>query len=60
MSGFSSDETDEIPLPVFSTAAVTSPAEQTVKVEFGASSHVGLVRTRNQDHYAIFRLARHL
>ena len=37
MSGFSSDETEEIPLPVFSTAAVTSPAEQTVKVEFGAS-----------------------
>ena len=58
MSGFSFDETEELPIPVFSAAAATSPAQQTVKVEFGAVSHLGLVRSKNQDHYAIFRLAR--
>lgn len=32
--------------------------EASLPIEFGAASHVGIVRTRNEDHYAVFRLRR--
>jgi len=60
MSCLSSDETEQIPIPGYGGAELTAGAEQTMKVEFGASSHVGKVRAKNQDHYSIFRVARSL
>ncbi len=60
MSRLSSDETEQIPIPGYSAAGLTAAAQQTMKVEFGASSHVGKVRAMNQDHYSIFRVARSL
>ncbi len=60
MSHLPSDETEQIPIPGYSAAGLTAVAQPTMKVEFGASSHVGKVRAMNQDHYSIFRVARSL
>ncbi len=60
MSGLLSDETDEIPIPSLSTRELASSDRPSVKVEFGAGSHVGLVRDKNQDHFTIVRIARTL
>lgn len=60
MSLVSSDETEQIPISGYGAAGSTAAAQQSVKVEFGASSHVGKVRAKNQDHYSIMRIARSL
>ncbi len=60
MSRLPSDETEQIPIPGYSAAGVPAAAPQSMKVEFGASSHIGKVRAKNQDHYSIFRVSRSL
>jgi serine/threonine protein phosphatase PrpC len=60
MSRLPSDETEQIPIPGYSAAELTAAAQQSMKVEFGASSHVGKVRAKNQDHFSIVRIARSL
>jgi PPM family protein phosphatase len=59
MSRLPSDETEQIPISGYSAAGLTASA-QSMKVEFGASSHVGKVRAKNQDHFSIVRIARSL
>ena len=41
-------------------AGLTAAAQQSMNVEFGASSNVGKVRAKNQDHYSIIRMSRSL
>jgi len=60
MSRLPSDETEQTPIPGYSDSGLTSAARQSMKVEFGASSHVGKVRAENQNHYSIVRIARSL
>ena len=60
MSRLPSDETEQIPIPGYSAAGLTAAAQQSMKVDFGASSHVGKVRAKNQDHFSIVRIARSL
>ncbi len=54
-------DTAEIELPPLDTPALSAARRSLeVKVEFGAASHPGKIRTSNEDHYLIFRLGRAL
>jgi len=46
--------------PYWSTSTETSPASAKIQVEIAASSHVGLVRANNEDHYLAVRFTRSL
>jgi PPM family protein phosphatase len=54
-------EVDTLELtPHWSTPAEASPASSKIQVEIAASSHVGLVRANNEDHYLALRFRRSL
>ena len=57
MSKLDKDTADYSPTQHFSEWFF-APVEASLPIEFGAASHVGNVRTRNEDHYAVFRLRR--
>lgn len=53
MSTMGSDDTiEQIPLPTTKYFGRVTPR---VQVEFGGASHAGLVRTNNEDHFAVVR-----
>jgi protein phosphatase len=60
MSGLDWESTEETPMPPEGRSQPPDPPRKRVNVEFGAGSHVGKVRERNQDHYAIVRIGRTL
>jgi protein phosphatase len=46
--------------PYWSSSSGASPASAKIQVEIAASSHVGLVRSNNEDHYLAVRFKRSL
>jgi protein phosphatase len=60
MSGLRWESTEATPTPVALPSGLPEAPRKRVRVEFGAESHVGKVRERNQDHYAIVRIGRTL
>jgi PPM family protein phosphatase len=53
-------DTEELPRPGFLGEPVSARSTPSVKVQFGAMSHIGKVRAKNQDHFLISRIARTL
>ena len=51
-------ETAIIPSPEAGAVAALAARPASVRVDFGAISHPGLVRPNNEDHYLISRISR--
>jgi protein phosphatase len=58
MNGRSNEDTVEIPPGKDVLAKHLGPSPPPVAVQFGAVSHVGMVRPNNEDHYVIFERRR--
>lgn len=56
---FDSEETgDELLSQNFNDFFFAAPGLETVPMEFGAATHIGLVRSTNEDHFAVFQRRR--
>ncbi|MHC5540200.1 PP2C family protein-serine/threonine phosphatase, partial [Singulisphaera rosea] len=58
MSDPTNAETAEFPSPEDADGGSSEPVKRAVTVEFGAKSHIGNVRTKNEDHFLITKIGR--